>query len=144
MHAKQFCREEERTYPKSVLLWFVGHSDGWGGTHFIITNWNQNTKDRIFIMAPMGLPRHLHIPSGSAWPKKIQFTPNRGCNSLFQKAPKSTIREFPVHISRENTDQDKTDVTPTLQMRNIWLPGVPGWVASTAELSPRVFVNLLG
>lgn len=123
---------EDRTHPKSVLLRFVGHSDRWGGTHFIITNWNQNTKGRRFNVAPMGLPRHQHIPNGSVWPNEIQFTLYRGCNFQFQKAPKST-RVLPVRI-RENTDQDNVDITPTLQMRNIWVPGVLGWVISTPSL----------
>lgn len=36
---------EDSTHPKRVLLRFVGHSDWWGGTHFIVTNWNQNNEE---------------------------------------------------------------------------------------------------
>lgn len=135
MNAKQFCREETRTHPKSVLLWFVGHSDRWGGTHFIITDWNQSTKDTKFSVAPMGLPRHQHIPT--ALPDLMRSSsPLKEAAPFCSRRHKSTIREFPVHISRESTDQHHVDVDPASQMRNIWVPGVLEWVPTTLEPSP--------
>lgn len=122
-NTEQFCREDTRTHPKSVLLWFVGHSDRWGGTHFIITDWNQNIKDRKLSVAPTGLPRHQHIPTAVPGPRRFS-SPLREAAAFCLRRHKSTIREFPLHTSRENTDQHYVDVVPASQMRNIWVPGV--------------------
>lgn len=87
MHAEQFCWEEDRTHPKCVLLWFVGHSDWWGGTHFIVTDWNQNKEDSVWLWRRS---QSTSMPPVHIWLKKIQFTPNQGFIFSFQTAPKST------------------------------------------------------